>query len=299
MSEVEYSKKGLQTLSPRLRALAHLPFTSAELRYEAAQRAGKLSIQGVQPKLSAKLEPKKGQFTLADINGRYIIKPQSAEYPELPENEDLTMHLATIVGIEVPQHGLLYAKDLSLNYFIRRFDRVGQSKKIAVEDFAQLDHKSRETKYDSSMERVAGIIQKYCTFPVVEKQKLFKRVIFNFLIGNEDMHLKNYSLISKDDLIQLAPAYDFLNSSIVLRDPEEIALPLNGRKRNLTRSLLCKYWGNERLELAPRVIEDSIETFKKALPQWEKWIERSFLSKNMKQNYQTLLRNRCAILDLT
>jgi len=274
-----------------------MPFTAEELRLEASQRAGKMSIQGVQAKLSAKLEPSKNRLSIVDAGGRYILKPQSALYPELPQNEDLTMHLARLVGIEVPVHGLIYAKDQSLIYFIKRFDRYGHSKKLAVEDFAQLAQLTRDTKYNFSMERLVGILD-LCTFPLIERQKLFTRVIFNYLIGNEDMHLKNYSLITRNNLVELAPAYDFLNSSIVLKDPVEIALPIAGRQTNLTRQNLLNYFARERLSLNQQVVDDVLSRFQNILPEWKVWIQKSFLSAKVSMSYRSLLEKRCGALGL-
>ena len=150
--ENRYSEKGLKLLSPSLKRLDLLNFTAEELRAEAMQRASKMSIQGVQPKLSAILNIKDGLFEIVDKGGKYILKPQHHTFPELPQNEDLTMRLAASIGIGVPLHGLIYSKDNSLTYFIKRFDRKGQKDKIAVEDFAQLSGMSRDTKYNYSME---------------------------------------------------------------------------------------------------------------------------------------------------
>ena len=137
----KYSSKGLKLLSPYLKDLKDFPFTAEEQRQEALARASKISIQGVQPKLSVRLSPQKSSFIIVDQKGTYIIKPQNQLYQSLPENEDLTMRLAKSVGIEVPLHGLCYAKDGSLTYFIRRFDRYGRDKKRMQEDFAQLSGK--------------------------------------------------------------------------------------------------------------------------------------------------------------
>jgi serine/threonine-protein kinase HipA len=188
-----YSLGGLKKLSPRLRSLKDFPFSAEEQVREAIFRAAKMSIQGVQPKLSVRLNVKEEIFEIVDKGGHYILKPQTVHYKEVPENEDVTMRLAKQIGIDVPLHGLLYSKDGSMTYFIRRFDRAGRNKKIPVEDFAQLSGKNRETKYDSSMEQVTSLIEKFCTFPALEKLKLFNLTLFNYLIGNEDMHLKlNY-----------------------------------------------------------------------------------------------------------
>ncbi|MCK9640207.1 MAG: HipA domain-containing protein [Prolixibacteraceae bacterium] len=295
--EGSYSEKGLKLLSPALKSLSLLEFTAEELRAEAMHRAAKMSIQGFQPKLSAILNIKDGLFVIVDKGGRYILKPQHHIFPELPQNEDLTMRLAASIGVEVPLHGLIYSKDGSLNYFIRRFDRKGQKDKIAVEDFAQLAGLSRDTKYNFSMERLVNLIDHYCTFPAVEKAKLFKLVLFSFLIGNEDMHLKNYSIIIRNDKVELSPAYDLLNSSIVLKgDIEEIALSLKGKKRNLNRNMLVNYFGKERCNLTDKVTERILETIQAKLPTWFNLIDISFLSSEMKDKYRELLQKRISIL---
>ena len=143
-----YSEAGLRLLSPGLKFLKDLEYTAEEQRIEAYNRASKMSIQGVQPKLSAKLNIKEGKFDIVDKGGRYILKPQHHLYPEMPENEDLTMRLAGEIGLEIPFHGLIWSKDNSLTYFIKRFDRKGQNDKVPVEDFAQLAGLSRDTKYE-------------------------------------------------------------------------------------------------------------------------------------------------------
>lgn len=291
--DAQYSTRGLHLLSPRLNNLLPLPFTAQQQRQEAIARVGKMSVQGVQTKLSAILDIKKQCFEIVDSNGRYILKTQSALYKELPENEALTMSLAATIGLDVPLHGLLYSIDNSLTYFIKRFDRLPRNKKAAVEDFAQLSGLGRETKYDSSMENVANVIEKYCTFPKVEFVKLFKLVIFNFLIGNEDMHIKNFSLISRDKMITLSPVYDLLNSTIaIIKTEEEIALSINGRKKKLSRQMLFHYFAEERLGLNSKVIDEIVVAIHAKIPLWRQMIECSFLSPEMKTSYLALLDER-------
>jgi serine/threonine-protein kinase HipA len=297
--ELLYSKKGLKLLSPGLRSLSLLNLTSEELRAEAMLRCSKMSIQGVQSKLSAILNIKDGQFEFVDKGGRYILKPQDPFFPELPQNEDLTMRLSSTTGIDVPLHGLIYSRDNSLTYFIKRFDRRGQKDKIAKEDFAQLAGMSRDTKYNYSMEKLVNLIDDYCTFPVIEKAKLFKRVLFNFLVGNEDMHLKNYSLIISNGKAELSPAYDLLNTSIVLRgDIEEIALTLKGERSNLNRNILINYFGKECCSLTDKIVDKTIGTIRNALPSWFGLIEISFLSNEMKEKYKMLVQKRIKVLGL-
>ncbi|MBN4081476.1 HipA domain-containing protein [Caldithrix abyssi] len=293
-----YSAKGLRHISRYLTSLNDFPYTADEQRKEAIARSDKMSIQGVQLKLSARLNIKESRFDIVDLNGRYILKPQSQLYNMVPENEDLTMRLANIVGIKVPFHGLMYSKDGSLTYFIRRFDRIGRNEKVLMEDFAQLALATRSTKYESSMEKVAKLLE-YCTFPVIEKLKLFKLTLFNYLVGNEDMHLKNFSLITHNTKTELSPAYDLLNTSIAIGNAsEEIALPLKGKKRNLTRTDLIDYFGKEHLNLNQKIIDDVLKKFSQSIPFWQERIQASFLSPKMQSNYMELLNNRRVILKL-
>lgn len=293
----KYSEKGLKLLSRNLTHLKDFPYTQEEQLREAAARAPKISIQGVQPKLSAKLKVKEGIFEVADKGGEYILKPQNNMYLQLPENEDLTMRLAEEIDMDIPLHGLIYSKDQKPTYFIKRFDRYGKGKKYAVEDFAQLSGNNRNTKYNYSMEKVAGIIETYCTFPAVEKIKLFKLTIFNFLTGNEDQHLKNFSLITKDNKITLSPFYDLINTTISLANPvEEIALPLKGKKNNLNRNVLVEYWGKERLGLNEQVINQVLISIIEKFELWNELINKSFLSAQMKEKYISLLEQRKKII---
>ncbi len=288
-----YSEAGLKTINRNLKELHDLPYTKDELRIEAAARSEKMSIQGVQPKLSARLNVKGGVFELTDRGGQYILKPQSADYPELPENEDLTMRLAKSYGLDVPLHFMIYGKDDSLTYVIKRFDRAGKSRKLSVEDFAQLSGATRDTKYRSSMEQVAKIIEKYCTFPQIEKEKLFKQTLFSFITGNEDMHLKNFSLIYEGGKVQLSPVYDLLNTTIAIPNPiEELALPLSAKKNKITKADLVDYFGEERLGLNERVIDKALSSLEAVSAGWGKIIEISFLSAGMKEKYLKLLTER-------
>jgi len=292
-----YSIKGLKLLSPKLRALNPFPFSLEEQMYEISQRSHKISVQGVQPKLSAVLNPSEKCFSIVDRNAKYILKPQNNPYPQLPENEALTMKLAQLLGIDVPLSGLIYAKDQKMVYFVKRFDRVGVKKKIPVEDFAQLSGKNRDTKYNSSMEKVLNIVESFCTFPLLEKKKLVFRTIFNFLVGNEDMHLKNFSLITRENKIELSPAYDQVNSTIVLKEPQdEIALPLNGKKNNIKRSDIIQYFAKEKAGLNDKIILEMLNTVKDKFYIMQTYIDRSFLSGELKKKYLELMKKRMTVL---
>lgn len=301
-SKSDYSPSGLNKLSPRLNNLNLFPYTVEQQIREATLRMNKMSVQGVQPKLSATLRTSAENFELVDSGGVFIIKPQNPSFPELPENEDLTMRLAKLSGIEVPLHGLIRCTDQSLSYFIKRFDRVGK-KKIAVEDFAQLSGNSRDTKYSFSVEKLIPILD-FCTYPKVERSKFLKRALFSWLIGNEDMHLKNYSLITRNGKTELAPAYDFLNSAATYHymgrpwnEIEESALPLAGKKRKLTVELWLDYLGKERLELPNKQIYKIAKELSTVATKWFPLVEQSFLSEKMKLIYTELIQTRIEMLN--
>jgi serine/threonine-protein kinase HipA len=297
--EGKYSQNGLKILSRNLTDLKDIDYSAEEQRHEAAKRATRMSIQGVQAKLSAILNVQQSKFEIVDIKGKYIIKPQHYIYPQLPENEDVTMKMASKCGIDTPIHGMVYSKDGTLSYFIKRYDRTGKNNKLHVEDFAQLAGETRDTKYDYSVEKLIILIDENCTFPQIEKIKFFKRFLFNFLVGNEDMHLKNYSIISQNDKIELCPAYDFLNTSIVLgKNVEESALNLKGKKKNFTKNILIEYLGMERLNLNETVIDKTLKELQNAIPSWFDLIKDSFLEKKLKEDYKELLENRIKLLDL-
>ena len=288
----KYSQRGLGFFSKSLKNLQDFPYTAKEQILLATKFAAKLSIQGVQPKLSVTLNIPKEILEIVEKGGRYLLKPSHQLYDELPQNEDLTMKLAKIVNIEVPFHGMIYNVDHSLTYFVKRFDRLAKMQKVGTEDFSQLLGSSRDTKYDSSMEKVASVLEKHCTFPLLEKIKLFKLVIFNFLVGNEDMHLKNFTLIRKKDLVELSPAYDLLNTTIVLQSKEEIALPIREKRSRLTRSDLVDYFGQERLGLSEKVLQEELLCFERALPSWLELLSQSFLSQKMQHAYKELIMAR-------
>src|SRR6202142_1802033 len=251
-----------------------------------------MSVQGMQPKVSTVLHVNEGRMEIVDNGGRYIVKPPHLIYAELPENEALTMALAANLDIEVPVSGLLLNSDRTHSYFVRRFDRVGWGKQ-PVEDFAQLSGASRDTKYDSSTERLIEIIDRFCTFPSLERLKFLDRLLFAYLTGNEDMHLKNWSLITRDDKVESSPAYDLLNSTIPNpKSREELALPLRGKKSNLQAGDFWHYLAVERLGPASNLIQQIRARFLQASAEWSDSITASFLSDVMKERYLGLLAQR-------
>lgn len=292
----KYSEQGLKLIAPSLKNLHDFPFTSKEQNQLATQMASKLSIQGVQPKLSIGLNGTKEIFEIKEKGGRFILKPPHQMFEEVPQNEDLSMKLASLVEIEVPFHGMIYNKDGTLSYIIKRFDRLVKGQKLATEDFSQILGFSRETKYAASIEKLIGVLDKHCTFPLIEKIKFFRLIIFSFLIGNEDLHLKNFSLIRRNHKVELSPAYDLLNTTIILHSKEELALPLRGKKSNLNRNDLIEYFGLERLGLEKTMIDQELMKFQHTYPHWQALIKESFLSPANQELYQTLVDKRFKLL---
>ncbi len=294
-----FTKAGLRSLHPRLTKLAPLALTHDEQLRQARLRAGKMSIQGVQPKLSAILRLKEGKFEIVDTDGRFILKPNPLPFADVPANESLTMTMAAAAGIDVPPHGLLPTVDGGWIYVVRRFDREGRSRRISAEDFAQLSGATRETKYDSSLERIAKVVEHFCTFPALEKPKLARRLLFCFLTGNEDMHLKNFSVIVRDNVVSLSPAYDLLNTTLVLeKAEEETALPLDGKKKKLTRKLWLDYFCTECLGLPARQVDTILGDLNAVLSKWHNLIDRSHLPEAKKEVYHDLLNERSRRLEI-
>lgn len=295
--EQKYSPEGIKLLSSKFERLLEFPYGKSEQLELALLYSDKLSFSGVQPKLNARISLAEGGFKIVPKKGAFILKPQHDRYVGLPENEDLTMRLAKQVGIETPLHGLLYCRDGTLTYFIKRFDRKKRGEKTSVEDFAQIAGLSRETKYDFSMERIVPLIQQWCTFPLLEKKKLFRLTLFSFLVGNEDLHLKNFSLLRHGDLIKLSPAYDLVNSTLVTQSTEELALPLRGKKSRFVRSDFTEYFAREKLHLPLGDIDEVLQNFASVQEKWKEIIQASFLSSEYKQKYQNLVASRWQRLD--
>lgn len=297
--EALYSARGLKKLSPKLARLEVFPYTAEQQRKEAQRLAGKISIQGMQPKLSVVLQEKSMSLSIVESNGRYIVKPQVSDYAELPENEDLTMHLAEFAGFAVPWHGLIQCEDGRRSYIVRRFDRIGKNRKLPQEDFAQLIGATRSTKYLATTERVVAVLEEFCTFPTLEYVKFYRLVIFSFLIGNEDLHLKNLTLTTAPNKTQLSPVYDLVNSTIALAAPEEeLALELNGKKRGFSRSDFVDHLGIRILQLPEKVAIKEMDRLLSKVPDWLEFIEISFLSKTLKRAYQDVLITRAKRLSI-
>lgn len=265
----------------------------------------KQGIPGVQRKLSLALSKPKDRSQIdrltivGYLGGDYILKPPTTTYPFMPEIEDITMHLADIAKLSVALHGLLPMQDGKLAYITKRFDREVK-KKIATEDLCQLSQKSTEDKYKSSYEKIGKVIYRYSSIPGEEILKYFELILFCFIVGNADMHLKNFSLITEDSSnIIMAPNYDLLSTRLLIShhdDPDDLALPLNGKKSNIRKKDFLEFGKN--LNIREKVILNVIESVTGYFPQWQQKIQKSFLSDELKEQYQELIKQRLEIFKI-
>jgi serine/threonine-protein kinase HipA len=252
----------------------------------------RLALTGVQPKISLSLNAEKGKkrLTLVGLWGDYILKPQSPDFACMPEVEDLTMHLARLFKIETAAHALIRTSTGDLAYITKRFDRV-KGKKVHVEDLCQLSELLTEQKYKSSYERVGKIIKQYATNSGLDAIKYFRLVLFSFLTGNNDMHLKNFSLMHTEKGILFSPAYDLLNVNLIYPDDkEDLALTLGGRKRKVKRSDFDQFAMS--LGIIETVRDNIYKDFSKQMDKVRDWIGRSFLIDEYKERYIQIFFNK-------
>ena len=202
-----------------------------DIQAVAQRSAGKLSISGAQPKVSLSL--KHGKLIPVESGGEYILKPQTQTFLNTPENENLCTMMASHVGIDVPPHILIELKDGSYAYVSRRFDRGPGGRKIHVEDFQQI--LGLDDKYEGSFEQIGKTLNEVSAFPGLDAQYFFERVLFFFIIGNGDSHLKNFSVIHLEDgTIKLTPAYDIVSSRLAMPEEKgELAIPMNGKQNDI------------------------------------------------------------------
>jgi len=274
-----------------------LDYTREEMDDLAAQVIkSQTTLTGVQPKLSLNLDKHKDsqKLTIVGLWGGYIFKPQTDRFAMLPENEDLTMHLAEIAKLKIVPHTLIRMKDGSIGYLTKRIDRTKNGEKIAMEDMCQLTERQTEHKYRSSYEQIGKAIRKYSAVPQLDMVDFLELVYFSWLTGNNDMHLKNFSLYSPAGEPVLTPAYDLLSAAISNpADDEELALNLNGKKKHIKDSdfiAAFKTCG------VPEIVFDRIKKkYIDLLPKFEEEIQNSFLSDELKASYIDLLHRRMKV----
>ena len=257
-----------------------------------------LTVPGVQKKLSLHLDKqdKTGRFTFVDYPTGYILKPQSEDYTALPEAEYLSMKLAEMVGIKTVPNGLIKVNE-DYAYITKRIDRE-DGKMYAMEDFCQLSNRLTSDKYKGSYENCGRVISKYSKNVGVDKSELFYRLLFCFATGNSDMHLKNFSLIENEPqsrIFGLSAAYDLLPVNVIMpADKEQMALTVNGKKRNIRKKdfLLLA----ESLGLNKKTAEKLMAKLCKYENSFLEEVEQSLLPKEMKDQLQELIVERIKVL---
>lgn len=254
------------------------------------------ALTGVQPKLSLELEKQKNRqipqrFTIVGLWGSFILKPPFELYPNLPELEDVTMHLASASGIETVPHSLIRLSSGSLAYITKRIDR-SKNGKLHMEDMCQLTERLTEHKYKGSYEQIGKAILKYSSNPVLDVVNFFEQLVFSFLTGNADMHLKNFSLIKKPAVgWSLSPAYDLVPTSLVVEgDTEEMALNLNGKKRKITINDFKS--AMQKCHIPGKAMENIFRKFEDTESKWNEIIQNSFLPDMFKESYYKLIITR-------
>lgn len=229
-----YSQACLRRLFDGRKVSHILPYYPPEASEEDAEKfmdnRKRISISGVQEKVSLILEKNRLRLTEEGEQGSYILKPiprDLKKVDQVPANEHLTMQIARqVYGVNTAENGLIFFKDGSPAYITRRFDARGDNTKWGKEDFASLAGKTGENsganfKYEYSYEEMAALIRKYVPAAVIEMEKFFSLVVFNYLFSNGDAHLKNFSLLqtANGDHI-LSPAYDLINTRIHVDDTD-------------------------------------------------------------------------------
>ncbi|MFA6677734.1 MAG: HipA domain-containing protein [Bacteroidales bacterium] len=273
-----------------------LPYIKSDITKLAEQIIrSQTTLTGVQAKLSLDISSKKNEpkrFTIEGLWGRYILKPQTEAFMHLPEVEDLTMHLAELAKIRTVPHSLIRFKDGEFAYITKRIDRGAKGEKYAMEDMCQISERLTEYKYKGSYEQIAKNILKYSSAPKLDLVNFWEQVVFSWITGNADMHLKNFSLYSTSkNYYLLTPCYDMLSTALVMpEDTEELALTLNGKKRKIKRSDFEKSMRSSGLD--DKVIQNLFNKFNKVIDKWFEFIDISFLPEEMKEQYKKIISSK-------
>lgn len=229
----DYHERCLRTLFGTRRPPV-VDLDQARFQSIALATIGRSTVSGAQRKISVGLRTERQTFTFVESGARYIVKPQSPDYPGLPENEHLTMRLAEAFGLPTPPNGLVRLSDGSLAYLVRRFDRPPTGGKRRQEDFCQLAMRPAKAKYEGSAELLVRLLRTYSDEPVADIGRLLEMLVFAWWTGNEDAHLKNFSLLADaEGRHLLSPVYDQVNTRLYYPDTG-LALPMGGKTTKIT-----------------------------------------------------------------
>lgn len=269
----------------------------SELAKDVVERS--VAVPGVQPKLSMSLlndvvSGHADRLTVVGaLGGNYIFKPPSEYYPEMPQNEHVTMRIAEAFGIRTVKSSLIRLESGELSYITKRIDRTETGEKIHMLDMFQI--LEAFDKYKSSMEKVGKALGMYSSNTLLDKLYFFELSVFSFLTGNNDMHLKNFSMIHQGNDWLLSQAYDLLNVIMVNPDDtEELALTLEGKKKKLSRTHFEKF--GKDMGLNDKQVEGVFKRFIKLKQVAIDWIDRSYLSDEYRERYIEILKKRYDVI---
>ncbi len=267
-----------------------IDFSLQDVSQKAQKLTGKLSISGVQPKLSMKVDRKNNLLIPVAEGGEYILKPQTAAFPNVPENEQCCMDIAAAFKIDVPPHCLLSLKEDTLAYIVKRFDRES-GEKIHQEDFSQI--LESKNKYEGSAEQIGRKLKEISTAPGYDMQLFFERIVLSFILGNGDAHLKNYSISYNKGQVRLTPAYDIVCSKLVIPYEEDSALAINGKNNKLKIEDFDKL--ADYLNVPIRI---RYGKFKNSLSLMEEIIRGSEIKKDVQERFIDIIKDRLSRMNL-
>ncbi|MEM8711085.1 MAG: HipA domain-containing protein [Planctomycetota bacterium] len=264
-----------------------------ELHLLGLEMAGRVSLSGVQAKLSLGFEGRK-TLRVSSTGSRYILKPESGPYPELPANEQLALKLAEAMGVHVATSGLVRLDDGSLALLSKRFDRTPKGNRLAMEDFCQLQDRLPREKYQGSLEGCAKTLHAFASAPLLDAAQLFLQCLASWWIGNGDLHLKNLSLLATKGRHILAPAYDVLCTAAVIPE-DSFALTLAGKRSNF-KPADWKDFAN-RCGLPPKVATKAIQKAAASRPKLQELIESAPLSETIRDRIQETIDSRSELIE--
>lgn len=283
-------------------SLPEIEMNDETLELLALETVGKgYTVPGVQKKLSLHLfsEHNKTRLTLVNYPTGYILKPQVAEFEAMPEAEQLVMCMADAAGISTVPHALIRVGE-SLAYITKRIDRVFEKnhvRMLAMEDFCQLDLRLAQDKYRGSYERCAKIINKYSYRRGLDMTELYLRIVFSFMAGNSDMHLKNFSLVETEEnsgQYILSRAYDLLPVNVIMpEDKEQFALAMNGKKMSIRRKDFLIF--ADACGISRSSAEKMIAKMVSMKDEFADMCEESLLPEHLKKRFAALLEERAGI----
>jgi serine/threonine-protein kinase HipA len=281
-----------------------LPYQLSDMEQLARDAALlSISVPGVQPKLSlgwikeALRKGQSGRLTIVDaLEGQYILKPQHAEYPQMPENEHLSMKLAELFRMDIVPVNMIRLQSGELCFISRRIDCNADRSKNHMIDFLQI--LELESKYKGTMETLGKTIGELSVNELLDKLRFFESTVFNFVIGNNDMHLKNYSMFLSDSGWVLSPLYDLLNVKMILpEDKDDTALLLGGKKMNFSKRTFDDFGAV--LKLNAKQINAVYGRLQRWLPEANKLIDQSFLHPEKQIAYKEMIVERVSVFVAT